>query len=161
MSGSERRENPLRPRRAAFRTAVLGVALLLSGCGEQITVHGHQFRSTDLQSIQPGMSEDQVRSTLGSPATTAVVGTGSAYYYISSTMGQTSFMLPTEKNRQVVAVYFDQVGSVQQVANYGLKDGKVFDFIARRTPAPGAKDEGILNQLFRGLGKNTNMFGDG
>lgn len=135
------------------------LALCLAGCSETVTKHGHQFRDTDLQSIQPGMSQEQVRTTLGTPATTAVVGSGSAFYYISSTMGQTSFMLPSEKDRKVVAVYFDEAETVQQVANYGLKDGKVFDFISASTPAPGAKDEGILNSLFRGLGKSTNMFG--
>ena len=138
----------------------LALSLVLAGCSEQITKHGHQFRETDLQSIQPGMSQEQVRTTLGTPATTAVVGSGNAFYYISSTMGQSSFMLPSEKDRQVVAVYFNEGGTVEQVANYGLKDGKVFDFISRSTPAPGAKDEGILKSLFRGLGKKTNIFGE-
>ena len=76
-------------------------------------------------------------------------------------MAETSFMLPDEKDRQVVAVYFNQGGTVEQVANYGLKDGKVFDFISRKTPAPGARDEGIVKSLFRNLGKKTNIFGDG
>lgn len=154
---------PMR-RQDRFRRAVLvasaGLVLTLAGCGEQITKHGHQFRETDLQSIQPGMSQEQVKGTLGSPATTAVVGGGNAFYYISSTMGQTSFMLPSEKDRQVVAVYFNEGGTVDQVANYGLKDGKVFDFISRSTPAPGAKDEGILKSMFRNLGKKQ-IFGDG
>lgn len=151
--------------RAAGRLILVSVstALLisLSACGEQIIKRGHQFRETDLQSIQPGMSEEQVRTTLGTPATTAIVGGGNAFYYISSTMTQTSFMLPSEKDRQVVAVYFNEGGTVDQVANYGLKDGKVFDFISRKTAAPGAKDEGILKSMFRSLGKNTNMFGGG
>lgn len=145
---------------AAF---VAGVALALgaAGCSETITKHGAQFRETDIQAVQPGMSQEQVRATLGTPSTTAVVGSGDAFYYISSTMGQSSFMLPSEKDRTVVAVYFNQGGSVEQVAHYGLKDGKVFDFISRSTPAPGAKDEGILKSLFRNLGKKTNIFGDG
>ena len=154
------------PQRISIRKRLIPVlagalALWVAGCSETITKHGHQFRDTDLQSIQPGMSQEQVRTTLGSPATTAVVGSGSAFYYISSTMGQSSFMLPSEKDRKVVAVYFDEAETVQQIANYGLKDGKVFDFISRSTPAPGAKDEGILNSLFRNLGKKTNIFGDG
>ncbi len=150
--------------RPAMRAVALGAAIALSplaaGCSEQIIKHGHQFRDTDLQSIQPGMSQEQVKTTLGSPATTAVVGNGDAYYYIGSTMTQTAFLSPSEKDRQVVAVYFNQGGTVENVANYGLKDGKVFDFISRTTPAPGAKDEGILKQLFRNLGKKQ-LFGDG
>ncbi len=148
-------------RRVALASLSAALLVTLSACGEQIIKHGHQFRETDLQSIQPGMSEEQVRTTLGSPATTAIVGGGNAFYYISSTMSQTSFMLPDEKDRQVVAVYFNEGGSVDQVANYGLKDGKVFDFISRKTAAPGAKDEGILKSMFRNLGKKTNIFGDG
>lgn len=139
----------------------LGAALTAGGCSEQIIKHGHQFRETDLQSIQPGMSQEQVRTTLGTPATTAIVGGGNAFYYISSTMTQKSFFAESEIDRQVVAVYFNPGGSVESVANYGLKDGKVFDYISRTTPTPGAKDEGVIKSLFRNLGKKTNIFGNG
>jgi outer membrane protein assembly factor BamE (lipoprotein component of BamABCDE complex) len=154
--------NVLAPRltRALCAGLVIAAALSLSGCSEQLTVHGHQFRETDLQSVQPGMSQEQVRGSLGTPATTAVVGSGNAFYYISSKMSQSAFFTPTEKDRQVVAVYFNDGGTVESVANYGLKDGKVFDFISRQTPAPGGKDEGVLKSLFRNLGKKQ-LFGDG
>ena len=72
----------------------LAAAIALSGCSEQITKHGHQFHETDLQAIQPGMSQPQVKATLGTPATSAVVGNGNAYYYISSTMSQSAFFTP-------------------------------------------------------------------
>lgn len=146
---------------AIVSVLMLGCALGLSGCGETITKHGYQFRETDLQSIQAGMSQEQVRTSLGTPATTAIVGGGEAFYYISSIMAQSAFFLPSEKDRQIVAVYFNQGGTVENVANYGLKDGKVFDFVSRKTPAPGGKDEGILKGLFRNLGKKTNVFGNG
>ena len=83
------------------------------------------------------MSQDQVRSTLGTPTTTATVGSGTAYYYISSTTGQTSFFKPVEKDRKVLAVYFNPLGSVDRVAQYGLKDGKVFDYVKQQTPIAG------------------------
>ncbi len=150
-----------RARSRACRLAVIvAVALSGAGCSETLTKHGHQFHDTDLQAIQPGMSQEQVKTTLGTPATTAVVGSGNGYYYSSSTMAQSSFFTPTEKDRQVVAVYFNEGGTVDNVAQYGLKDGKVFDFISRSTPAPGAKDEGIVKSLFRNLGTKQ-IFGDG
>ncbi len=149
-----------RYRAAALLLATLASTAVLAGCGTPtITKHGQQFRATDLQSVQPGMSQDQVRTALGTPATTAVIGDGHAFYYISSTDSQKSFFLPTESDRQVVAVYFNQGGTVDSIANYGLKDGKVFDFISRKTPAPGGKDEGILKSLFRNLGKQQ-LFGN-
>jgi outer membrane protein assembly factor BamE (lipoprotein component of BamABCDE complex) len=127
------------------------VALILSACSETITVHGHQFQESDLQRVTKGMGQEQVRAALGTPTTTAAVGTGSAYYYISSTEGQSSFFKPTEKDRKVLAVYFTQMGSVDRVAQYGLKDGKVFDFVKKETPSH-ARDESVLKALFRNLG---------
>ena len=143
---------------ALCRQLALASLVALAGCGATITHHGQLLTETDLQAVQAGMSKDQVRAALGTPATTAVVGDGNAYYYISSTDSQASFFLPTEQSRQVVAVYFNNGGTVDKIANYGLKDGKVFDFISRTTPAPGGKDETILNQLFRNLGKQQ-LFG--
>lgn len=129
--------------------AAIGLALV--ACSETVTKHGHQFQENDLKSVTTGMSQEQVKGALGTPTTTAVVGTGSAYYYISSTHGQTSFLKPVEKDRKVLAVYFSQLGSVDRVAHYGIKDGKVFDFARQKTPTP-SKDEGIIKALFRNLG---------
>ena len=139
--------------------AALAASLAFAGCDSNIIKHGVQFHEGDLQQIQPGMSQEQVRMNLGTPSTTAVVGTNQAFYYISSTATQSSFMLPTEQERQVVAVYFTQAGTVERVANYGLKDGRVFDYVSRTTPAPGGKDVGIVQQLFRNLGQKQ-IFGD-
>jgi outer membrane protein assembly factor BamE (lipoprotein component of BamABCDE complex) len=148
-----------RPLRSVLSVLAAASLLALTACSATITKHGQLFRQTDLQAVQPGMSQDQVRNTLGTPTTTAVIGGGRTYYSISSTQSQTAFFLPKETDRQVVAIYFNQGGTVDHVANYGLKDGKVFDFISRTTPAPGGKDEGILQSLFRNLGKQQ-LFGD-
>lgn len=146
-----------KPRQVAI---ALAAVLALAACGENIIKHGVQFHEGDVQQIQPGMTQEQVRMNLGTPSTTAVVGTSQAYYYISSTATQTAFMLPTEQDRQVVAVYFSQAGMVERVANYGIKDGRVFDYVSKTTPAPGGKDVGIIQQLFRNLGQKQ-IFGDG
>lgn len=134
---------------------------MLAGCSEQVLKHGQHFTQSDLQQIQTGMSKEQVRLTLGTPSTTTTAtATGSeTYYYISSTATQTAFFKPSEIDRQVVAVYFNPMGTVERIANYGIKDGKVFDFISRTTPAPGGNDEGLLKQLFRNLGTKQ-VFGD-
>ena len=90
---------------------------------------------------------------LGSPATTSTVNSGAAYYYISSVRKQTAFLDPKEVDRKVVAVYFTPVGSVERVSQYGLKDGKVFDFINRSTPAVTKGEDTIVKMLFRNLGR--------
>lgn len=145
--------------RAAGLVTIALAAVALAACDQNVIKHGVQLHDGDLQQIQPGMSQEQVRMNLGTPSTTAVVGTSQAYYYISSTATQSAFMLPTEKDRQVIAVYFSQAGTVERVANYGLKDGRVFDYVSRTTPAPGGKDTGIVQQLFRSLGQKQ-IFGE-
>ncbi len=42
-------------------------------------------------------------------------------------------------DQRVIAVYFDKNRRVERLANYGLKDGKVFDFVSRTTPTSGAE----------------------
>lgn len=134
-------------------------ALLLAGCSGQTIKHGHQFNANDIQQIQPGMTQEQVKLQLGTPTTTTTINNGAAYYYISSTASQVAFLKEKEVDRKVLAIYFNPIGSVDRVANYGLKDGKVFDYISRKTPAPGGKDDGILKQLFRNLGTRQ-LFGE-
>lgn len=146
----------LRQGSALAAAALLG--LVLAACGETITKHGHHFQDNDLNQISSGMSQEAVKTALGSPTTTATVGGGTAFYYISSTQAQTSFFKPVEKDRKVLAVYFSQLGSVDRVAHYGIKDGKVFDYATQKTPTP-SRDEGILKALFRNLG--AKQFGGG
>lgn len=148
------------PQRTSLRAishllAASVIALSVGACGAKITKHGHHLRATDIQQIQPGMGEDEVRLALGTPATTSQRPEGKSYYYISSTMAQTAFFRPTETERKVLAVYFSPLGTVQRVANYGLKDGKVFDFINRETPPANGGDSNIIQQLFRNIGRPT------
>jgi outer membrane protein assembly factor BamE (lipoprotein component of BamABCDE complex) len=131
--------------------------LLLAGCAATTVKHGHLLNENDLQQVQPGMSQDAVRNALGTPDTTSTVASGNAFYYISSTTKEVAFLKPEEVDRRVIAVYFNQVGSVEKVANYGLKDGKVFDFASRETPAY-MRDRNLISRFFRGVGPKTKLF---
>lgn len=138
---------------------VLVAAVLIAGCSTTTLKHGQHYTQAELLQIQPGMSQDEVRVALGSPATTSTVNSGAAYYYISSTRKQTAFLDPKEVDRKVVAIYFSPVGSVDSVAQYGLKDGKVFDYINRTTPSATKTQDGIIQMLFRNLGKGGSLTG--
>lgn len=157
--------SPVRWREAASRGTLIAGAVLLAGslaaCGSGaiVTKHGHHFQPSELQQIQPGMTQEQVRMTLGTPTATSSVGTGDAFYYISSTTKQVAFLAPEEVDRRIVAVYFTRSGMVERIAEYGIQDGKVFDFISRTTPTANTYEEGLFKQIFRNLGKRTNIFG--
>lgn len=140
-------------RSATAIVMIVAIGAVAAGCGSgRITKHGHHLRPTDVQQIQPGMGKDEVRLALGTPATQSRNQNGEAFYYISSTTRQRSFFKPEEIDRKVLAVYFSPLGSVQRVANYGLKDGKVFDYISRTTPSANTADESIVQMLFRNIG---------
>lgn len=130
----------------------VGASIAVAACSPITTKHGHQFQESDLQQIQPGMTADAVRLALGTPATTSTVVGGNAYYYISSTETQSAFFKPTEVDRKVLAIYFNPTGTVDRVAHYGMKDGKIFDYVKRQTPSH-VKDQGLLQQIFRGIGQ--------
>lgn len=142
-------------KRTVLLCQALAVAALfaLTGCGTTTLKHGQHYTEAELLQIQPGMSQDEVRLALGTPATTSSVNSGAAYYYISSTRKQTAFLTPNEIERKVVAVYFTPTGTVERIGHYGMKDGKVFDFITRTTPSAKGNEDSVLQMLFRNLGR--------
>ncbi len=142
----------------ALPLASLLLASALAGCGAEINRHGHVFMDVDVNQVQPGMSREQVATFLGSPDTTSSIGGDDAYYYISTTQKSYAFFKPWEIDRKVVAVYFNGDGSVQQVAQYGMKDGIVVRYAKDETPARG-KDLTLLEQIFGNISQRK-MFKD-
>ena len=72
------------------------------------------------------------------------------FYYISQTRRRpVAFMKPKLIDQRILAVYFTEDGTVDRIANYGMQDGRVFDFITRTTPTRG-KDETFLAQILSG-----------
>jgi outer membrane protein assembly factor BamE (lipoprotein component of BamABCDE complex) len=150
--GSSHRRAERRTGRALPRLVVAFFgAVALAACSPTVTKHGHHFQDNDVAQIQNGMSQDQVRGVLGTPTNTATIGSGSAFYYISSTQSQNAFFAPVETDRKVLAVYFNQFGAVERSTQYGLKDGKVIAYSGETTKHH-ARDESILRALFRNLG---------
>ncbi len=126
---------------------VLALALPLGGCffGETFQ-RGYVLPDGALEQIRLGASQEQVLIVLGTPSTVATVS-GEAFYYISQTATRpVSFLTTHITDQRVVAIYFDKDRRVERVASYGIKDGKIFDFITRTTPTAGS-DLSMLKQL--------------
>ena len=130
----------------AFAAAL---SLSLAGCigydGE--LQRGYVADDRLLEQVKVGSSAEQVLVVLGTPTSTSTVG-GSAWYYISQKTGQTfAFQQPTIVEQRIFAVYFDKAKKVERVANYGLQDGKVFDFVSRTTPTAGAESSFLASAM--------------
>jgi outer membrane protein assembly factor BamE (lipoprotein component of BamABCDE complex) len=142
------------PRRAATRMTVLALAIgvLLGGCFSQTINRGYILPPGALEQIPIGASQEQVLIVLGTPSTVATVS-GEAFYYISQTAQQSfQFMPPKVTDQRVTVVYFDKNRRVERLANYGLQDGRVFDYVTRTTQAAG-RELNYLSYLFKIVGK--------
>lgn len=144
------------PRARSIALRLSGITLaafVLGGClaDQSPGVRGFVLDEKALEQIKPGSSAEQVILVLGTPSTTSTVG-GQTYYYISQKVSQRfQFMNERITDQRVVAIYLDKNNRVERVANYGLKDGKVFDFISRTTPTGGAENS-FISSLFRRIG---------
>ena len=137
--------------------AVLGLSLLLAGCFEASFQRGYVFDQTALDQVPVGASQEQVLLVLGTPTTVATVS-GEAFYYISQVSERKVAFLRSEVvDQRVLAIYFNPERRVERVANYGIKDGRVFDFVSRTTPT-GGDDLNLLKQIFGGLFKIAPKF---
>ncbi len=135
-SDRSRRSNPL-----TAWIVIACLALALGGCSgasfSQVYQRGYVLPEGALEQIPMGASQEQVLIVLGTPSTVATVS-GEVFYYISQRGVQSAAFLPQKvTDQRVVAVYFDKNRRVERLANYGLKDGKVFDFVSRTTPTSG------------------------
>jgi len=141
---------------AWVRTALFGATcLMLTACAGQIDHHGHLFTDVDLQQIQPGMSQDQVRLTLGTPDTTGTLD-GDVFYYISSKRKTMPAGRPKVIDRKIVAVYFDNNQTVKDVGRFGLQDGRIINFVDGETPTYGKKLT-ALEQLFGNIANRRSL----
>ena len=127
----------------------LAAALALAACGNfsETLQRGYVLPEGGLEQLPVGASQEQVLIVLGTPSTVATVS-GEVFYYISQRAEQKlAFLNQDVTNQRVIAVYFDKQRRVQRLANYGLKDGKVFDFVSRTTPTSGV-ELNYINYVF-------------
>jgi outer membrane protein assembly factor BamE (lipoprotein component of BamABCDE complex) len=138
-----------------FATGLAGCNTASLNPSETLT-QGYVLDEKTLEFVPVGSSREQVILSLGSPSTTATFD-NEVFYYISQKRHRSvAFMQPSVTERRILAVYFDKDGKVANISNYGLQDGKVFDFISRTTPT-GGKDLSFLGQLLQGVGKAPAM----
>jgi outer membrane protein assembly factor BamE (lipoprotein component of BamABCDE complex) len=134
--------------RKGFLSLAVAATLALGACESEVINRGWQMDDRALEQIKPGASAEQVLLVLGTPSTVSTVG-GKTYYYVSQRLTRRfQFMGERLEDQRVIAVYIDAKNRVSRVANFGLQDGQMFDFISRTTPTSG-DEVTILRQLFR------------
>ena len=125
---------------------VAALALLTGACQSRTFTRSYVADPNALEQIKPGSSAEQVVLVMGTPSTVSTVG-GKTYYYVTQQVSQSFQFMPKHiTDQRVLTVYLDKNNKVERLANYGLKDGKIFDFISEKTPS-GGQEQSILGQL--------------
>ena len=123
------------------------LASALAACTSNVRQHGAVISPDALSQVPIGSSKQQVRLALGSPSTTSSID-GEAFYYISQRIEERAFFRPRETDRRILVVEFDDSETVARIAEFGLKDGQVFDFTTETTPTGGNRTN-LIRQILR------------
>ncbi len=140
--------SPKPPRRVL--PAVLLASAILAGCAPTVRVHGYIPPAEDVAQIRPGAdTAESVEAKLGRPSSSGVLR-DSGWYYVQTTIENYTYNPPRVIDRTVLAVEFNGNGVVQDVARYGLEDGRIVNLTVRTTET-GGRTLGVLEQLFGNL----------
>jgi outer membrane protein assembly factor BamE (lipoprotein component of BamABCDE complex) len=131
------------------------LALALGSCTDETFQRGYVLPDGALEQIPLGASQEQVLLVLGTPSTVATVS-GEAFYYISQKADRpVAFMQTQITDQRVIAVYFDRGRKVRRLAEYGMKDGHIFDFVSQTTPTSGNDLNVVTTMIHNFEGKGT------
>lgn len=127
----------------------------LNGCRQNSPFFGHTFNEgyilepNSLNYIPLKSSMDQVLLVLGSPSFISYFDKKTFYYISQKRYRFASFSKGKIVDRKVLVIDFNSNDEVIRLANYGLKDGRIFNFIGKTTDVP-EHDRNILKEIFSG-----------
>jgi len=133
--------------------AAVVAAVLAAGCSPTVDIRGNMPDPQDVAQLKVGEStRDDVIKLLGNPSTSGTFEKETWYYIGQRTEQGATFFKPTVTDQKVLAVRFDADGKLEELHEYGLKDGKPVEVVDRVTPTRG-KDLTILQQLVGNVGR--------
>jgi outer membrane protein assembly factor BamE (lipoprotein component of BamABCDE complex) len=138
--------------RMRLTLAVVLGAGVLSACTPVVDRRGFLADESQKAEFAAGVdSKETVLSRMGNPSQTGVFDE-QTWYYISAVQSQTAFYRPRTTERSITAISFDEGDKVVGVRTFGLQDGRVIAYDARRTPTRG-REVTFLEQIFGSIGR--------
>jgi outer membrane protein assembly factor BamE (lipoprotein component of BamABCDE complex) len=127
-------------------------ALGLAACTSSISTHGHRLDDAALAQIEPGQSaQGDVIQLLGSPSSLATFD-DRTWYYVSQRTERHSFYHTTVVAQDVVAIEFDEQGTVSRIDRHDLNGAREIDLVDRETPTSG-NEMSVLEQFLGNIGR--------
>ncbi|MGH6919191.1 MAG: outer membrane protein assembly factor BamE [Geminicoccaceae bacterium] len=127
-------------------------ALGLTACAANISTHGHRLDAAALAQVEPGQSsQGDVIQLLGSPSSLATFD-DRTWYYVSQRTESHSFYYETVVSQDVVAIVFDDQGTVSHIDRHDLNGAREIDLVDRETPTAG-NELTVLEQFLGNIGR--------
>ena len=134
------------------QAAVLLLAAGLAACSPVYRNHGYVPAEDELALVEVGVdTRETVGQKIGRPSTSGLLN-DEGWFYVQSRYEHRGPREPREIERQVLAVTFNEAGVVENIARYGLEDGKVVP-ISRRVTETNIKGIGLIEQLLGNFGQ--------
>jgi Small protein A (tmRNA-binding) len=128
------------------RPIVMAVVLLASACAPIERRHGYAPTDAQLQDVIVGVdTQATVADAVGRP-TAAGVLQNSGWYYVESNFRTFGPFEKREIDREVVAITFDERGTVSNIERFGLERGRAI-VLSRRVTDSNIEGVSILRQL--------------
>lgn len=141
-----------RLQRAILAAAVVFAGGLAAACNPTLRTHGYRYTEGEVPEITPGEhTQASILEMLGSPS---VRGTfdENTWYYMTDTREYLSYLRPSTQARRIIAIRFDDDGSVSEVEEYDMDDGRQVALVGRETPTRG-RELSVLEQILGNVGR--------
>ncbi len=123
----------------------------LAACSAVYRNHGYTPTPDELNEIKVGVdTRDSVIEAVGAPSSGGVLDE-SGLYYVATRMRHYGPRAPQIVSRELVAISFNQSGTVKNVERFGLEDGRVIA-LQRRVTTSSVESSTFLRQLLGNLG---------
>ena len=136
-----------------LRLALAGIiCLAMVACTTVIRNHGYVPDDVELAEVVVGVdTRETLGEKIGRPSAQGLLN-DEGWFYVQSRFKHLGPRAPEEIERQVVAITFAESGVVENVARYGLEDGRVVQ-ISRRVTETNIKGIGFVRQLLSNFGR--------
>lgn len=138
--------------RRQIMALALVAPLALSACQATYRNHGYVPPDEQLAQVVVGQTaQAELDGLIGKPSAQGLL-TGSAWYYVGSRWEYFGARQPREIRREVVAISFNEAGTVSNVERFGLERGRVI-VLSQRVTDSGVTSLGLVRQLLGNVGR--------
>ncbi len=135
-----------------MRWTAAALCLLAAACTAIYRNHGYVPSEDELAQVQIGKdTREIVAEKIGRPSAEGLLN-DQGWFYVQSRFKAVGPREPEEIEREVLAVTFSDNGTVENIARYGLEDGRVIE-ISRRVTETNVKGIGFIRQLLSNFGR--------